>query len=252
MTDVDPLTPPKQQTDVFLLCYSVASPSSFDNIKNKWFPEIKHHAPGVPFILVRGLFGTSRPMGASIAHEFTRGLTHSSTNQYHPLPQQQVGTKTDLRKDAEFARKTKLVTTEQGQLLASELGAYRHCECSALTQVRRGAVFRWWVLRVCDGSMDACPMCGVKWQYVPWLRMRLISRLPPRPPHTYTTTPRAGGPQARLRRGDPLRAGAPEQAAEEEEQVRRLLMPRGGPWAPVLLYIFSCHIARERERGAQR
>lgn len=41
-----------QQTDVFLLCYSVASPSSFDNIKNKWFPEIKHHAPGVPFILV--------------------------------------------------------------------------------------------------------------------------------------------------------------------------------------------------------
>lgn len=46
-----------------------------------------------------------------------------------------MGTKTDLRKDAEFARKTKLVTTEQGQLLASELGAYRHCECSALTQV---------------------------------------------------------------------------------------------------------------------
>lgn len=45
------------QTDVFLLCYSVASPSSFDNIKNKWFPEIKHHAPGVPFILVRARSG---------------------------------------------------------------------------------------------------------------------------------------------------------------------------------------------------
>ncbi|EWM23088.1 rho gtpase [Nannochloropsis gaditana] len=40
------------QTDVFLLCYAVSSPSSFENIKNKWYPEIKHHAPGVPFILV--------------------------------------------------------------------------------------------------------------------------------------------------------------------------------------------------------
>jgi hypothetical protein len=54
-----------------------------------------------------------------------------------------VGTKTDLRKDAEFARKTKLVTTEQGQLLASELGAYKHCECSALTQVSRWVGWGW-------------------------------------------------------------------------------------------------------------
>ncbi len=56
-----------------------------------------------------------------------------------------MGTKTDLRKDAEFARKTKLVTTEQGQLLASELGAYKHCECSALTQVGRQIRWTGWV-----------------------------------------------------------------------------------------------------------
>jgi len=31
------------QTDVFLLCYSIISKPSFDNIKNKWFPEISHH-----------------------------------------------------------------------------------------------------------------------------------------------------------------------------------------------------------------
>mmetsp|Transcript_87835 Transcript_87835/g.250248 ORF Transcript_87835/g.250248 Transcript_87835/m.250248 type:complete len:278 (+) Transcript_87835:477-1310(+) len=40
------------QTDVFLLCFSITSPPSFDNLSSKWFPEIKHHAPKVPFILV--------------------------------------------------------------------------------------------------------------------------------------------------------------------------------------------------------
>lgn len=31
-----------------LLC----SRASFENVKLKWLPEIRHHAPGVPFILV--------------------------------------------------------------------------------------------------------------------------------------------------------------------------------------------------------
>ena len=39
-------------TDVFLICFSVDTTTSFDNIKSKWYPEIQHHAPGVPFILV--------------------------------------------------------------------------------------------------------------------------------------------------------------------------------------------------------
>merc|ERR1712224_276319 len=40
------------QTDVFLICFSIISPASFENVKTKWYPEIQHHAPGVPFILV--------------------------------------------------------------------------------------------------------------------------------------------------------------------------------------------------------
>jgi len=40
------------QTDVFLICFSVASPSSFDNVRRKWLPEIEHHAPGVARVLV--------------------------------------------------------------------------------------------------------------------------------------------------------------------------------------------------------
>ena len=39
-------------TDVFLVCFSLDTPESFENIKNKWYPEIQHHAPGVPFIIV--------------------------------------------------------------------------------------------------------------------------------------------------------------------------------------------------------
>merc|ERR1711981_999026 len=40
------------QTDVFLICFSVVSNASFENVKQKWVPEIEHHAPGVPLILV--------------------------------------------------------------------------------------------------------------------------------------------------------------------------------------------------------
>lgn len=40
------------QTDLFLVCFSINSNTSLENVKNKWYPELQHHAPGVPFILV--------------------------------------------------------------------------------------------------------------------------------------------------------------------------------------------------------
>jgi Ras-related C3 botulinum toxin substrate 1 len=40
------------QTDVFLICFSVDSVTSFENVRNKWVPEIQMHGPNVPFILV--------------------------------------------------------------------------------------------------------------------------------------------------------------------------------------------------------
>ena len=39
------------QTDVFLMCYSVASFPSFENIKSKWFPEIQESCANTPIIL---------------------------------------------------------------------------------------------------------------------------------------------------------------------------------------------------------
>ena len=39
-------------TDVFLVCYDIANRTSLENVQSKWFPEITHHCPGVPFILL--------------------------------------------------------------------------------------------------------------------------------------------------------------------------------------------------------
>lgn len=96
------------QTDVFLVCFNVMSPSSFDNVSSKWMPEIKHHCPQAPVIL--------------------------------------VGTKIDLREDKGClqdltAKGLQPVKREQGQKLASKLRAARYLECSALTQQGLRKVF---------------------------------------------------------------------------------------------------------------
>ncbi|OQE78483.1 hypothetical protein PENNAL_c0056G00859 [Penicillium nalgiovense] len=96
------------QTDVFLICFSIVSPPSFDNVKAKWFPEIEHHAPNVPIIL--------------------------------------VGTKLDLRDDratveALRARKMETVSYEQALAVAKEIRAHKYLECSALTQRNLKSVF---------------------------------------------------------------------------------------------------------------
>jgi len=96
------------QTDVFLVCYSVVSPSSFENVKEKWVPEISHHCQKTPFLL--------------------------------------VGTQIDLRDDAatiEKLQKNKQrpLTQEAGEKLQKDLRAVKYVECSALTQVGLKDVF---------------------------------------------------------------------------------------------------------------
>ncbi|KAK4214110.1 ras-like C3 botulinum toxin substrate 1 [Rhypophila sp. PSN 637] len=96
------------QTDVFLVCFSIASPPSFDNVTSKWYPEINHHASGVPIIL--------------------------------------VGTKSDLREDKrtiEQLAKQKMapITYAQGLQLGQEINARKYVECSALTQFGLKQVF---------------------------------------------------------------------------------------------------------------
>lgn len=88
-------------TDVFLVCFSVISPPSFENVKEKWFPEVHHHCPGVPCLV--------------------------------------VGTQIDLRDDKVIIEKLQRqrlrpISSEQGERLARELRAVKYVECSALTQ----------------------------------------------------------------------------------------------------------------------
>lgn len=89
------------QTDVFIICFSLINPHSYDNVLSKWWPEVKHHCPGVPIIL--------------------------------------VGTKLDLRDETKTVEKLKEkklapVSYPQGLSRAKEIGAVKYVECSALTQ----------------------------------------------------------------------------------------------------------------------
>merc|ERR1712137_1534491 len=96
------------QTDVFLACFSIISPASFENVKAKWVPEISHHCPGVPILL--------------------------------------VGTKLDLREDSETInrlaeKKLAPITHQQGLQMAKEINSAKYLECSALTQKGLKSVF---------------------------------------------------------------------------------------------------------------
>lgn len=85
-------------TDVILMCFSIDSPDSLENIPEKWTPEVRHFCPTVPIVL--------------------------------------VGNKKDLRFDEATRRelakaKQEPVKTEDGRAMAEKIGAYAYLECSA-------------------------------------------------------------------------------------------------------------------------
>ena len=85
-------------TDVILMCFSIDSPDSLENIPEKWNPEVKHFCPNVPIIL--------------------------------------VGNKKDLRNDPQTMRelakmKQEPVKPEEGRSMAEKINAFAYLECSA-------------------------------------------------------------------------------------------------------------------------
>lgn len=96
------------QTDVFLVCFSVVSPTSFHNVREKWLPELRQHNPRVPIVL--------------------------------------VGTQSDLRTDVkvliELAQyREQPVSEVAARRLAHQIGAVGYVESSALTQRNLKEVF---------------------------------------------------------------------------------------------------------------
>ncbi|KAK3585972.1 hypothetical protein CHS0354_038517 [Potamilus streckersoni] len=88
-------------TDVILMCFSIDSPDSLENIPEKWTPEVKHFCPNVPIIL--------------------------------------VGNKKDLRNDENTKRelmkmKQEPVRPEEGRAMAEKINAFSYLECSAKTK----------------------------------------------------------------------------------------------------------------------
>jgi Ras-related C3 botulinum toxin substrate 1 len=88
-------------TNVFLICFSVVNPASYENVKTKWYPEVSHHCQNVPLIL--------------------------------------VGTKADLRDDPNFLKDmqgkgVKVKTAEDAEELRKAIKAVKYVECSAKTQ----------------------------------------------------------------------------------------------------------------------
>lgn len=89
-------------TDIFIVCFSVVSVTSFNNVRSKWIPEINTYNPKAKYVL--------------------------------------VGTKTDLRKNtAEF--NPKQITYEQGLNLAREMNAIKYIECSSLEKKNINLLF---------------------------------------------------------------------------------------------------------------
>ena len=94
-----PVTYP--ETDVIVIVFSVVEPNSYENVTARWIPEVKHHMPNSPIVL--------------------------------------VGNKIDLRNDlshlkrlAERQPKETPVTTEMGLVLARKIKAATYFECSCL------------------------------------------------------------------------------------------------------------------------
>jgi len=88
------------QTDVFFLAFSLVNDCSFENVRSKWIPEIRHHMGDIPIVL--------------------------------------VGTKLDLRddpitrKNLIMKRKTLPISYEQGELMARKMGCVTYIETSSL------------------------------------------------------------------------------------------------------------------------
>lgn len=93
---------------IFLICFSLISHASLENVKHRWIPELNDKCKDQKYKIIL------------------------------------VGTKMDARDDQKVVselKNDKVVTKEEGQKLASEIKAYDYIETSALTRHNVNKVF---------------------------------------------------------------------------------------------------------------
>lgn len=95
------------QCDVFVVCYSINSRKSFENVKTKWLPEVRKHRPLTPLVIV-GTKKELRPRNSLRRNSDTDGSVITK-----PTP------------------KERFVKYDEGLGLANDAGAFTFLECSA-------------------------------------------------------------------------------------------------------------------------
>ena len=97
------------QTDVFILCFSLVSPTSLENVENMWVPEVKEHCPETPYILVG--------MKSDLRDEFSQHADEFKLKGWEPVP------------------------SSKGEEMKAKIRAQDYVECSALKQYHLKEVF---------------------------------------------------------------------------------------------------------------
>jgi len=72
------------KAEAVVLCFSIISPFSYENLKTKYLPEIRRYAPGKPIILL-GLKADLRTDEDALARLSTRKMTPVSFAQGKPV-----------------------------------------------------------------------------------------------------------------------------------------------------------------------
>lgn len=99
--------------NIFLLCFAISNRTSYENIRDKWYPELRRYSPSTPFIL--------------------------------------VGTQSDRRNNGNNSGSGgAFVSPGEGLKLAKEIGAIGYYECSALTREGLRDVFVQAILAALD------------------------------------------------------------------------------------------------------
>ena len=88
-------------THVVLMCFSVDNPDSFENIPEKWAPEVRHFCPFVPIILVAN----------------KKDLRHNES----------------VKKELAIYKRAP-ISSEEGSVMCERIKAHAYLECSARTR----------------------------------------------------------------------------------------------------------------------